>query len=81
MAALTGLEQSHLSQHLSVLRKHQLVTSERRASIVYYRLSHPEVAELLRVARRLLGELLDEQGQQGTAITDLPKLPESQVKL
>lgn len=81
MAAVTGLEQSHLSQHLSVLRKHQLVVSERRASIVYYQLAHPQVAELLRVARQLLGELLNAQGAQGSAIAELPQLPEGQVTL
>src|SRR6478735_1565335 len=35
----TGLEASHLSQHLAVLRRHRLVESERRASHVYYRLA------------------------------------------
>ena len=34
----TGLEASHLSQHLAVLRRHRLVVSERRASHVFYRL-------------------------------------------
>lgn len=50
----TGLEASHLSQHLSVLRRHHLVVSERRASHVYYRLADPSTAELLAVARALL---------------------------
>jgi ArsR family transcriptional regulator len=54
----TGLEASHLSQHLSVLRRYGLVLSERRASIVYYRLAFPQVADLLLTARQLLGELL-----------------------
>ena len=49
----TGLEASHLSQHLAVLRRHRLVDFERRASHVYYRLAFPDVAELLAVARRL----------------------------
>ena len=54
LMAETGLEPSHLSQHLGVLRRHRLVVSERRASYVYYRLAHPEVAEFLQSARRLL---------------------------
>ncbi len=54
----TGLEASHLSQHLAVLRKHHLVTAERRASQVYYRLAYPEVADLLTVARQLLIQVL-----------------------
>jgi len=54
-----GLTQSGISQHLAVLRRHNLVVAERRASQVYYRLAYPEVAELLRVARSLLLEILD----------------------
>ena len=59
MLEQTGLQASHLSQHLSVLRRYHLVTSERRASIVYYRLEFAEVAELLAVARVLLRKVLD----------------------
>ena len=59
LLADTGLEASHLSQHLAVLRKHNLVTAERRASLVYYRLAYPEVADLLTVARQLLIQVLE----------------------
>ena len=55
----TGLEASHLSQHLSVLRRHNLVLAERRGSLVFYRLAYPQVADLLAVARQLLVEILD----------------------
>lgn len=54
LQAETGLEASHLSQHLAVLRRHRLVESQRRASHVYYRLADPLVADLLAVARALL---------------------------
>jgi DNA-binding transcriptional ArsR family regulator len=54
LQAETGLEASHLSQHLAVLRRHRLVDSQRRASHVYYRLADPRVADLLAVARALL---------------------------
>ncbi|PVW02523.1 transcriptional regulator [Microbacterium sp. Gd 4-13] len=70
LIAETGLEASHLSQHLSVLRRYGLVVSERRASVVYYRLAFPQVADLLRVAHLLLGELLqDSQRHQAAALT------------
>src|SRR5699024_11901843 len=46
-----GLDASHLSQHLSVLRRHHLVASERRGSHVFYRLADARIAELLAVAR------------------------------
>lgn len=56
----TDLEASHVSQHLAVLRSNRLVVSERRGSHVHYRLSSPAVADLLAVARRLLGELMEQ---------------------
>jgi len=75
LVADTGLEPSHLSQHLAVLRRHGLVESERRASQVYYRLAFPEVAELLGVARRLLGGMLETARRQLDASAELPELP------
>lgn len=54
----TGLEASHMSQHLAVLRRHNLVAAERRGSQVYYRLTYPEVTDLLTVARGLLAAIL-----------------------
>src|SRR5690625_7087592 len=53
----TGLEASHLSSHLAVLRKNQVVTSQRRGSHVYYVVSTPEVADLLASARRFLTDI------------------------
>lgn len=72
----TGLEASHLSQHLAVLRRYQLVDSERRGSAVSYRLASPHVAELLRVARALLEEvLLTTHRQLSEARDQQPALP------
>ncbi len=71
----TGLEASHLSQHLSVLRKHQLVVSTRRASHVYYLIAFPEVADLLTVARTLLGRIVNTTHTHYDHLTDLPTLP------
>lgn len=59
-----GVEASRLSQHLSVLRTHHLVVSERRGSQVFYRLAYPRVAELLATAKMLLGEVLETTQQQ-----------------
>ncbi|WP_062201756.1 ArsR/SmtB family transcription factor [Demequina salsinemoris] len=57
---ITGLEASHLSQHLRVLRGYDLVRSERRASTVAYRLAHPSVGSLLAAARNVLHDSLRE---------------------
>ncbi|QXT64338.1 metalloregulator ArsR/SmtB family transcription factor [Tessaracoccus palaemonis] len=70
----TGLEASHLSQHLAVLRRHNLVVSDRRASQVFYRLSFPEVADLLSIARGLLAQLLHTTQEQLASTAALPDL-------
>jgi len=75
----TGLEASHLSQHLAVLRRHRLVLSERRASHVYYRLSDPRVAHLLTAARELLLGVLAADGTLLHDAQSLPALPEPSV--
>ena len=54
----TGLEASHLSQHLRVLRGAGLVGSERQGSQVSYRLAHASVSSLLVAARSVLGDVL-----------------------
>lgn len=71
---VTGLEPSHLSQHLAVLRRHRLVSADRRASHVYYRLAFPEVAQLLTVARTLLVLTLEASQGQLSATQSLPAI-------
>ena len=73
----TGLEASHLSQHLAVLRTHRLVTAARRGNQVLYRLAYPQVADLLRVARVLLGEILQTTEQQLVEQASVPEIPEA----
>jgi DNA-binding transcriptional ArsR family regulator len=53
-----GLEPSHLSQQLSVLRRTGLVTSSRRGSAVVYSLADPRISDLLEMARSILLEQL-----------------------
>ncbi|MFG3398881.1 ArsR/SmtB family transcription factor [Streptomyces parvus] len=73
----TGLEASHLSQHLSVLRRHRLVVSERRASHVYYRLADRRTAEMLAVARALLLEIVRSDGERIDEVDGLPALAQA----
>ncbi|MBB1243307.1 helix-turn-helix transcriptional regulator, partial [Streptomyces durbertensis] len=49
-----GIEPAHLSQQLAVLRRANLVATRKEGSNVYYSLTSPQVAELLRVARGIL---------------------------
>jgi DNA-binding transcriptional ArsR family regulator len=53
-----GIEAANLSQHLAVLRRAGLVTTRKEGSSVFYSLTSPEVAELLRVARHILTVVL-----------------------
>jgi DNA-binding transcriptional ArsR family regulator len=71
LLADTGLEASHLSQHLSVLRRNNLVVAERRASQVFYRLAYPRVADLLNVSRALLIEILEHTQRQLASTVNL----------
>lgn len=71
----TGLEASHLSQHLAVLRRHNLVVADRRASQVFYRLAYPQVADLLTVARALLVQILEHTQQQLVSTVALTSAP------
>jgi DNA-binding transcriptional ArsR family regulator len=75
LLATTGLEPSHLSQHLAVLKRNLLVQADRRGNQVYYRLTYPQVADLLRVARALLGEILATNERQLVAQAGLPEIP------
>ena len=74
LQAETELEASHLSQHLSVLRRHHLVVSERRDSHVFYRLADPRIRELLAVARALLLTMLSEDTDRLSEARSLPEI-------
>ena len=54
LAALVGLEPSHLSQQLGVLRRVGAVTVQRVGSTAIYSLASPEVRDLLAVAKAFL---------------------------
>ena len=68
----TGLEASHLSQHLATLRRHRVVTSVRTANTVTYSLAHPKIAELLAIARTFLIDTLADTRNQLEALAALP---------
>ncbi|MFJ4676444.1 MULTISPECIES: ArsR/SmtB family transcription factor [unclassified Kitasatospora] len=59
----TGVEAAHLSQQLAVLRRANLVVARREGSTVHYSLTSPRVAELLAVAREILGGVITGQAE------------------
>jgi len=57
------VEASSLSQQLAVLRRAGLVESSREGGNVIYRLSAPEVADMMVAARRVLATVLSGQSE------------------
>ena len=49
-----GIEASHLSQQLAVLRRAGLVQTRKEGSSVIYSVADPDIFELLEVAKRIL---------------------------
>jgi DNA-binding transcriptional ArsR family regulator len=70
MLSEISVEAANLSQHLAVLRRSGLVIARKDASAVIYALTSPRVAELLRVARGILTEVLDMRVEQLTELRD-----------
>ncbi|MFJ9455512.1 ArsR/SmtB family transcription factor [Kitasatospora sp. NPDC101447] len=56
-----GVEPAHLSQQLAILRRAGVVVSHREGASVVYRLTSPEIGELLAVARAILAALLTDR--------------------
>ncbi len=69
LAEQAGLELSHLSQQVTVLRRAGIVDSRRVKSTVTCSLRDPQTAELLAVARRMISKNL-RQGQALLAALD-----------
>ena len=56
-----GLESSHLSQQLAVLRRAGVVVARKQGSHVIYSIASVDIAELLLVARKVLTDVLTDQ--------------------
>lgn len=54
MAPLVGIELSHLSQQLAVLRRARLVRTRKEGSTVFYAVGDPAVVGLLAAAKQVL---------------------------
>lgn len=56
-----GLEASHLSQQLGVLRRAGVVNARKQGNAVIYSLASPDIADLMILARKVLTDLLTDQ--------------------
>lgn len=59
MIPLVGLEQSHLSKQLAVLRRGGVVTSRREGSTVLYSVADPRIFHLLQTAKEIVATSLE----------------------
>lgn len=64
MVEMLGLRQSNLSQHLTLLRQHKLVTVTKKGREVYYKLADENIAKAVQLIYRFL------QAQHGSE--DIP---------
>jgi ArsR family transcriptional regulator len=70
---LVGIEASHLSQQLAVLRRSGLVMSRKQGASVLYAIRDRDLVELLAVARRLLiHSLTESQDLLADLLEELP---------
>ncbi len=53
LAALVGVSQSNLSQHLSLLKDRGIIDSEREGHQVFYRIANPRVMEFMSLMEEL----------------------------
>lgn len=65
-----GLEASHLSQQLAVLRRAGVVTARKAGSSVIYSIASPDIAELMAVARKVLAGMLTGQVEMLNGLRD-----------
>ncbi len=56
----TGLEASHLSQQLGIMRRANLIQARKVGSSVIYSVNDPQIFDLLEIAKRILRHSLTE---------------------
>jgi ArsR family transcriptional regulator len=54
------IEQSNLSQHLSVLKKQGIIDSRKEGTKVFYRILHPSVLEVIKAVEKTIGNQISE---------------------
>lgn len=75
MVEMLGVKQPNLSQHLSLLRRHDIVTTRKKGLSVYYTLADPRIAE----ACQLIREFLTDQHKTDADIAQLIANNEDQL--
>ncbi len=60
MAELAGVLQANVSQHLTVLRQNNVVTTRRNGANIYYKIANPKILQACDLMREVLLEKLSE---------------------
>lgn len=71
----SDIEPTLVSQHLAVLKRHDVARHQRVGKSVYYQLAHPKIAELLLIARYFLADRPTTQRDQMEALASMRPLP------
>lgn len=68
MVFMLGIRQPNLSQHLTLLRQHKLVTTTKQGQKIYYKLASQDIAEAVELIYRFLAS------QHGLAAVPVHKI-------
>ena len=60
LTELAGVPQANVSQHLTVLRQNNVVTTRRNGANIYYKIANPKILEACDLMREVLLEKLSE---------------------
>ncbi|MFQ5977308.1 MAG: ArsR/SmtB family transcription factor [Candidatus Heimdallarchaeota archaeon] len=60
LAALTGIRQATVSQHLAVLRQRRVVSTRKEGANIFYRIANPRIIEACDLIREVLFEQISE---------------------
>ena len=61
LVKLTGMRQSNISQHLSILREKGIVKTRREGTVIYYSLSNPKIIKAFNLIKEVLKESIQEK--------------------
>ena len=62
LVKLSKTPQSNISQHLTILRQHNIVLTERKGKNIYYKLAYPEMIKACDIMRDILFKQLKKNG-------------------
>ena len=60
LTELAGVPQANVSQHLTVLRQNDVVTTRRNGANIYYKIANPKILQAFDLMREVLLEKLSE---------------------